>query len=187
MNVCKQAIKSSSKVFESSSQSTTQPFFMIHRNVLRKPFPIFSKEVGKFIYILNGVFKGLDFGEGLSSLAVVRRQIISKVMQGIRQIPHSHFLSLAGFHPTFGRQTRFVCLFLVRSSSRYVFIIVLKSRMRKTGQRVSCDIHHLWRRTDRIKRGCWRRTSRRQLVSHFEGLVFSLPVPGSEKLRGEDA
>lgn len=62
-----------------------------------------AENVWKRIDVFNGVFESLYLGQGLSFLAVIRRQVITELMQSFCQTPHPHLLPLAGLHAPFRR------------------------------------------------------------------------------------
>ena len=62
-----------------------------------------AENVWKRIDVFNGVLESLYLGQGLSFLAVIRRQVITKLMQSFCQTPHPHLLPLAGLHAPFRR------------------------------------------------------------------------------------
>lgn len=72
-----------------------------------------AENVWERVDVLNGVFESLYLGQGLSSPAVVRRQVITELVQGFSQTPHPHLLPLAGLHAPFPRH-----LWLARSLRR---------------------------------------------------------------------
>lgn len=95
----------------------------IHARSLRT-----AEEVWKRIDVFDGVFECLYLGQGLSSLAVIRRQVITELMQSLCQTPHPHLLSLAGLHAPSRRH-----LWLARSLRR-------GSRSLRTAERQIADL-----------------------------------------------
>lgn len=61
-----------------------------------------TQEVCKLVDVFNGVFERLYLGQGLPSFAVVRRQVVPKLVQSLCEAPHPHLLPLAGLHASFG-------------------------------------------------------------------------------------
>lgn len=57
-----------------------------------------AQNVWKLVDIFNSVFEGLYLGQGLSSFAIVRRQVITELVQSLRETPHPHLLPLTGLH-----------------------------------------------------------------------------------------
>lgn len=70
----------------------------IHVRLLRT-----AENIWKRIDVFNGVFESLYLGQGLPFLAVIRRQVITELMQSFCQTPHPHLLPLAGLHAPFRR------------------------------------------------------------------------------------
>lgn len=60
-----------------------------------------AENVWKRIDVFNGAFESLYLGQRLSFLAVIRRQVISELVQSFCQAPHPHLLPLAGLHAPF--------------------------------------------------------------------------------------
>lgn len=60
-----------------------------------------AQDVWKLVDVFNCVFEGLYLGKGLSSLAVVRRQVVTELVQSLCKTPHPHLLPLAGLHASF--------------------------------------------------------------------------------------
>lgn len=61
-----------------------------------------AQDVRKLVDVFNCVFEGLYLGQGLASLAVVRRQVVAQMVQSLGETPHPHLLPLAGLHASFG-------------------------------------------------------------------------------------
>lgn len=62
-----------------------------------------AQDVWKLVDVFNCVFEGLYLGQGLSSLAVIRRQVVTELVQSLCKTPHPHLLPLAGLHASFDR------------------------------------------------------------------------------------
>lgn len=60
------------------------------------------EELRQFADVLDGALEGLYFGEGLSPLAVGRRQVVAQCVQRVGQGPHPQLLPLTGFPPALG-------------------------------------------------------------------------------------
>lgn len=61
-----------------------------------------AENVREVVDVFNGAFQGLYLGERLSSLSVIWRQVVPKLVQGLRQAPHAQFLPFAGLHAPLG-------------------------------------------------------------------------------------
>lgn len=61
-----------------------------------------AENVREFVDVLDGVFEGLYLGQRLSSLGVIWRQVVPKLVQGLGQTPHAQLLPLTGLHAPLG-------------------------------------------------------------------------------------
>lgn len=61
-----------------------------------------AENVWEVVDVFDGAFQGLYLGERLSSLSVIWRQVVPKLVQGLRQAPHAQFLPFAGLHAPLG-------------------------------------------------------------------------------------
>lgn len=109
----------------------------------------------QLVYVFNCVLQGLYFGQRLSPLAVVRRKVVTELVQSFCQAPHAHLLPFARLHASLRRHLGLAGSLLLllqgllprRRCSRFVGLEVERQ---VTGVLLPARAAHLRRRAHRI-------------------------------------
>lgn len=130
-----------------------------------------AQEVWKLVDVFNGVFERLYLGEGLSPPAVVRRQVVTELVQSLCEAPHPHLLPLAGLHASFGGH-----LWLVLPLRQWWSPVSPREGKGKLLDLPTlAGVAHLWWRAHRIPQGL-RWGGLMWLLVFSKGVLMALPL-----------
>lgn len=79
-----------------------------------------AQDVWQLVYVFNSVLEGLYFGQRLSFLAIVRREVVTELVQSFCKTPHPHLLPLARLHASLRRHLGLARPLLLRRCRRRV-------------------------------------------------------------------